>query len=735
MNPVKSIFILLLPSLVGGIFPTPLPAQPVRFYSEPLDSDPGWTAESDWAFGPPTGEGGCHTPPNGCPPDGGPGVWGYPDPDSGYTGDNVYGYNLDGNYPAFMAQTEYLITRPPIDCRGYRSIKLSYYRWLNVERRPNAMADIDVSSDGLNWINIFENHQDGRFTVDSDWVHCEYNISQYADNQETVYIRWGMGPTKDEFYTASGWNIDDIELWGVPPSPTPVPTATPTPTPFGYQTPSPTASPVPTTTPTATPTATPSPSPSVTPTPTPVPTASPSPSTTPTPSATPTMIPTASPVPSPSPGEPVRIYSFPLDSDPGWTTQSAWAFGRPRGGGEIPGFYPNPTYAHTGYNVYGFNLAGGYGAEMPPYSLTTTPIDCSGLVKTRLAFSRWLNIERSGLDRAAVRVSANGTNWTTVWENPANDWVRDCSWVREEYDISSIADGRGTVYIRWVMGPTDEFVNASGWNLDDIEIWGVPSGPTPFPTPTPLPTPRRPFPLLDYSGNGTSDIAIFRPVSGLWAVRGVTRAYFGAAADLPVPGDYNGDGTAELAIFRAGSGLWAVRGVTRAYFGGGGDLPRPAEWRWNGKIDIAIFRPVSGLWAVRGVTRFYFGSQADQPVEGYYAGLPAAAGIFRPASGLWAVRGVTRFYFGGPGDRPLPGDYDGLGRWQPAIFRPASGLWAIRGLTRRYFGGSADLPVPGGYGGARPDRIAVFRPAAGLWAVRKLTRVYFGSENDLPAAR
>ncbi|MEA1927091.1 MAG: DUF1566 domain-containing protein [Candidatus Auribacterota bacterium] len=77
----------------------------------------------------------------------------------------------------------------------------------------------------------------------------------------------------------------------------------------------------------------------------------------------------------------------------------------------------------------------------------------------------------------------------------------------------------------------------------------------------------------DFDGDGTNDIGIFRPVSSLWAVRGITRVYFGSSNDNPIPGDYNGDGTADIGLFRATSGLWAVRGVTRAYFGSPGDEP------------------------------------------------------------------------------------------------------------------------------------------------------------------
>jgi len=77
----------------------------------------------------------------------------------------------------------------------------------------------------------------------------------------------------------------------------------------------------------------------------------------------------------------------------------------------------------------------------------------------------------------------------------------------------------------------------------------------------------------DFDGDGTNDIGVFRPSVGLWAIRGVTRSYFGGSVDNTVPGDYNGDGTSEIGIFRAASGLWAIQGVTRVYFGGSADEP------------------------------------------------------------------------------------------------------------------------------------------------------------------
>ncbi|MEA1927265.1 MAG: C1 family peptidase, partial [Candidatus Auribacterota bacterium] len=237
----------------------------------------------------------------------------------------------------------------------------------------------------------------------------------------------------------------------------------------------------------------------------------------------------------------------------------------------------------------------------------------------------------------------------------------------------------------------------------------------------------------DYDGNGTSEITIFRPNAGLWAIRGLTRIYFGANNDLPVPGDYDGSGTTEIGIFRPSSGLWAVRGVTRVYFGNSGDSTVPSDYDGDGTCDPGIFRETSGLWAIRGVTRTYYGAAGDKPVAGDYTGDNTTdIGFFRGSTGLWAVRGITRVNFGTDGDIPIRAGSSITGPQLPAIFRPTSGLWVIRGVTRAYFGSSGDIPVPANYSSTHLDDLAIFRPTSGLWAVRGVTRAYYGSSGDLP---
>ncbi len=80
-------------------------------------------------------------------------------------------------------------------------------------------------------------------------------------------------------------------------------------------------------------------------------------------------------------------------------------------------------------------------------------------------------------------------------------------------------------------------------------------------------------PAADFDGDSRDDIAIYRSSTGLWAIRGITRVYFGAVGDVPSPGDYNGDGVSDIAIFRDSTSLWAIRDETRIYFGAESDQP------------------------------------------------------------------------------------------------------------------------------------------------------------------
>jgi hypothetical protein len=165
-------------------------------------------------------------------------------------------------------------------------------------------------------------------------------------------------------------------------------------------------------------------------------------------------------------------YEWNLDTNPGWSTQDLWGWGVPLGGGGERGV-PDPTAGHTGTKVYGYNLAGDYANFMTERALTTTPIDCTNLFGVSLRFWRWLGVEKGQYDHAYVRVSTDGTSWTTLWENPYTLDIADEGWEYQVIDLAGLVDNQPTVYIRWVMGATDFSVRYCGWNIDDVSLWAV----------------------------------------------------------------------------------------------------------------------------------------------------------------------------------------------------------------------------------------------------------------------
>lgn len=291
----------------------------------------------------------------------------------------------------------------------------------------------------------------------------------------------------------------------------------------------------------------------------------------------------------------------------------------------------------------------------------------------------------------------------------------------------------------WAVNFLSGFGDMLPKNDDPRYVRAVRGEPIPGFRPTPIPrtTPAEYiYGSGDYNGDGASDAAIFRQSSGLWAIKGITRVYFGSGSDRPIPGDYNGDGTADIGIYRGNSGLWAVRGVTRSYFGGSADIPVPGDYNGDGECDMGIFRPNSGLWAIKGITRVYFGGNGDRPIPVDFSGDgTSGAAIFRPSSGLWAIHGLSRIYFGNNSDIPIYGNFNTDPTVDPGIFRASSGLWAVRNVTRVYFGSGADQPVWGDYNADSRDDIAIFRPAAGLWAIRGISRLYYGTAGDIPITR
>jgi len=170
------------------------------FLSESFDGDPGWEIDNGgnahgWAFGQPTGGGG---------------EYGEPDPTSGYTGDNVYGVNLNGDYDDELMTDQLKLTTPSMDLSQATSVVLSFRRWLGVESPSYDHARLQVSVGGGSFTTVWENSE----TMDGgSWDLVSYDLTSQAAGQSDVRIRWALGST-DYSWRFAGWNIDDVVIEG-----------------------------------------------------------------------------------------------------------------------------------------------------------------------------------------------------------------------------------------------------------------------------------------------------------------------------------------------------------------------------------------------------------------------------------------------------------------------------------------------------------------------------------------
>lgn len=112
----------------------------------------------------------------------------------------------------------------------------------------------------------------------------------------------------------------------------------------------------------------------------------------------------------------------------------------------------------------------------------------------------------------------------------------------------------------------------------------------------------------DFDGDGTADLAVFRPGAGDWFVLNsgsntFTGLHFGANGDIPVDGDVDGDSRNDFIVFRPANGTWFVLRSSDGQFvptqfGTNGDKPVMGDYDRDGKSDLAVWRPSVGTYFI-----------------------------------------------------------------------------------------------------------------------------------------
>lgn len=137
------------------------------------------------------------------------------------------------------------------------------------------------------------------------------------------------------------------------------------------------------------------------------------------------------------------------------------------------------------------------------------------------------------------------------------------------------------------------------------------------------------FHSSDFDGDGTSDVAVFRPSAGAWFVLNsgsntFNFVTFGQNGDIPVDGDFDGDSRSDITVFRPSTGTWfrlnSSNGAFSAInFGANGDKPTPGDYDKDGKTDVAVWRPTLGSFFIlrssdNAFQSIQWGANGDIPI-------------------------------------------------------------------------------------------------------------------------
>ena len=283
---------------------------------------------------------------------------------------------------------------------------------------------------------------------------------------------------------------------------------------------------------------------------------------------------------------------------------------------------------------------------------------------------------------------------------------------------------------------------------------------------TVAPTPTAPKDF-DFDGDRKADISIYRAgatanaVSTWFILRSsdstVRINQFGNGEDRIAPADYTGDGTFDLAVFRPSTSTWYYssdqinpgQNFSVLKWGATGDIPVPGRFDADNKTDIAIWRPSTGQWWIAkstgGTDVRVWGTNGDKPIAADVDGDGTSDLIQYRSSNFsfYALKsggGNSITPFGIAGDRLIPADYDGDGIDDLAVYRPSTNQWWIQqstgGLRLEVWGQSGDVPAPADYDNDGKVDLAIFRPADGTWWIFSscpcvLTGSQFGIGTDI----
>jgi hypothetical protein len=148
-----------------------------------------------------------------------------------------------------------------------------------------------------------------------------------------------------------------------------------------------------------------------------------------------------------------------LDTDPGFTTSGEFEYGAPGAGN-------GASSPYTGINMYDTNLND---TAFDASSLTTYALDCSNHTNITLDFWAYIMVWTDYV--VTFEISTDNSNWSELATIGQGETLNQ-SWTNYTYDITDIAAGEPTVYIRWSMDGSGSQISEGGLSIDDISVTG-----------------------------------------------------------------------------------------------------------------------------------------------------------------------------------------------------------------------------------------------------------------------
>ncbi len=166
-----------------------------------FETDKGWVLTGEFERDMPQGKGAIN--------------YGSPDPEVAVSGDYIIGTDLtglgsnEGDYEFDLTDKEYSAASPYRNCKYYKDIYLYFDRWFNMDGNDTATIDINTKTED-NWTTLWVS---GGTFISNSWKNYRYNIDDIANRNDSVSIRFTLGPTNG-YWNYSGWNIDNVVLVG-----------------------------------------------------------------------------------------------------------------------------------------------------------------------------------------------------------------------------------------------------------------------------------------------------------------------------------------------------------------------------------------------------------------------------------------------------------------------------------------------------------------------------------------